>query len=1086
MLFSRKISILAICTLIATIPATSFADEKIKVPEVGTIDMPSKATSNAGSPTTVLSRHYIDRLHVNGAQISNEDINVANNLRFYGESSTAAATTQKEVSIPSITKLEAGQIIAVKPTETATKANDTLKLNDFAAYPMRYRNSAITTSTDSIVWYANTVSFFVFDGSYWHFAGGGSDNTSYSTMTQTNIDENNTGVRVVAASLLNANYQKKNTVDHYSVNKNGTWLDASAAITADETYLTETANDTDGSTQIGIKTANLANAGTNITGLTDSSAAADKGKLTTAYAVKEAITSATSGMITDVSGKQDKDNNQIYKVGYNGGWENAYNAIGVDTTYLKKTDNSTNGTTQVAVDSSKLASAGTGITSLTDSSAAADKGKLTTAYAVKEAITSATSGMITDVSGKQDKDNNQIYKVGYNGGWENAYNAIGVDTTYLKKTDNSTTGATEVAVDSTKLASAKANITDLTSSSTDANKGKLTTAYAVKQGLDDKQDKDTTTKYKVSQNGAWVNASNAVTVDTTYLKKTDNSTTGATQVAVDSSKLASAGTGITGLTDSSAAADKGKLTTAYAVKEAITSATSGMITDVSGKQDKDNNQIYKVGYNGGWENAYNAIGVDTTYLKKTDNSTNGTTQVAVDSSKLASAKADITDLTSSSTSANKGKLTTAYAVKTALDDKQAKDTTSKYMIGQNGSWVNASNAVTVDTTYLKKTDNSTTGATQVAVDSTKLASAMGNITTLTNSSTDADKGKLTTAWAVNQAIDNDINRFAKSHFVNAAPLLNENSVYWGMSHTSDSTAAKTVTIDSLDPGSINTGVFVIITPKATTNVPISTLNVNDSGAFPISYNGSTTISAADSGKIWKAGVPSMFVFDVNREWAYVGSDTDTTYTQGSGITISGTTINNAGVRDIKNPDNTTASTTIADGTIRANINGTVRYPLVRGWNKTVKYDGTNAVGSATKGVYVNASGVVTEMTHSVNADVPSTAVFTDTVTTVKNSDGTDGASTAADGSVQVTKDGTTTYPVVQGWSTMATNVSNKQNKPNKSGETTAAAGKVLTYTSDSLDNNVAARYIQVPVATGDPNDGGTVNSTTPLASIWVE
>lgn len=58
-----------------------------------------------------------------------------------------------------------------------------------------------------------------------------------------------------------------------------------------------------------------------------------------------------------------------------------------------------------------------------------------------------------------------------------------------------------------------------------------------------------------------------------------------------------------------------------------------------------------------------------------------------------------------------------------LADKQDADNTNVYKIGQNGSWVNASNAVTVDTTYLKKTDNSTTGATQIAIDSTKVTTS---------------------------------------------------------------------------------------------------------------------------------------------------------------------------------------------------------------------------------------------------------------------------------------------------------------------------------------------------------------------------
>ena len=61
-----------------------------------------------------------------------------------------------------------------------------------------------------------------------------------------------------------------------------------------------------------------------------------------------------------------------------------------------------------------------------------------------------------------------------------------------------------------------------------------------------------------------------------------------------------------------------------------------------------------------------------------------------------------------------------------LLNKQGKDTTQVYKIGQNGAWVAASNAVTVDTTYLKKTDNAETGATQVAIDTTKIATSGAN------------------------------------------------------------------------------------------------------------------------------------------------------------------------------------------------------------------------------------------------------------------------------------------------------------------------------------------------------------------------
>lgn len=115
---------------------------------------------------------------VNGAPLSNSA------SVFYGTSSTAAATVEKEVSIPSITTLDVGTVIVVQPTVTSTVANSTLKLNSFDAYPMRYNNAAITTSTDSIVWNAAYPSVWVFDGTYWRFVAHGIDsNTTYSTMS---------------------------------------------------------------------------------------------------------------------------------------------------------------------------------------------------------------------------------------------------------------------------------------------------------------------------------------------------------------------------------------------------------------------------------------------------------------------------------------------------------------------------------------------------------------------------------------------------------------------------------------------------------------------------------------------------------------------------------------------------------------------------------------------------------------------------------------------------------------------------------------------------------------------------------------
>ena len=128
---------------------------------------------------------------------------------YYGVSTSAADATQKEVSIPSITKLEAGQVIIVKPTITSTVANSTIKLNDFYPYPMRYGSAAITTSTDSVVWYAEVPSTFVFDGEYWRFVSRGGDNNTTYTINYT-VDAGNykAGVGSYAISRYSLIMQK--------------------------------------------------------------------------------------------------------------------------------------------------------------------------------------------------------------------------------------------------------------------------------------------------------------------------------------------------------------------------------------------------------------------------------------------------------------------------------------------------------------------------------------------------------------------------------------------------------------------------------------------------------------------------------------------------------------------------------------------------------------------------------------------------------------------------------------------------------------------------------------------------------------
>lgn len=118
----------------------------------------------------------------NETVLGSGNINIQSSKVAYGTSDTAGNVAEKEVSIPEITELNVGQILYIKPSASATVANLTIKLNNFTAYPIRYNNGAITTTTDDLVWSQNFVSQFIFDGTYWQFAGRGYDNNT--TYTQ--------------------------------------------------------------------------------------------------------------------------------------------------------------------------------------------------------------------------------------------------------------------------------------------------------------------------------------------------------------------------------------------------------------------------------------------------------------------------------------------------------------------------------------------------------------------------------------------------------------------------------------------------------------------------------------------------------------------------------------------------------------------------------------------------------------------------------------------------------------------------------------------------------------------------------------
>lgn len=171
--------------------------------------VPAIATTPEVDFKTVTSKAYVDSLisnndisghKVNGVALSNA------NITLYGRSSTGAATAAKAVKVynsaegdVTIGALSTGMVIVVKPTSTSTAAPTTLNVNGLGAKNMRYNGAAITTADAAKVWNKDNPSVWVYDGTYWHFAGGGRTDAlptgTANTLVTYNGTNSSTGVQ---------------------------------------------------------------------------------------------------------------------------------------------------------------------------------------------------------------------------------------------------------------------------------------------------------------------------------------------------------------------------------------------------------------------------------------------------------------------------------------------------------------------------------------------------------------------------------------------------------------------------------------------------------------------------------------------------------------------------------------------------------------------------------------------------------------------------------------------------------------------------------------------------------------------------
>ena len=88
-----------------------------------------------------------------------------------------------------------------------------------------------------------------------------------------------------------------------------------------------------------------------------------------------------------------------------------------------------------------------------------------------------------------------------------------------------------------------------------------------------------------------------------------------------------------------------------------------------------------------------------------------------------------------------------------------------------------------------------------------------------------------------------------------------NFLPYGVCGTAADTAAKTVTISNLDNFVLETGAIVAVKFTNASGIASPTLNVNDTGAKPITRYGTTAASTGTSTTGWRAGAVQIFVYD---------------------------------------------------------------------------------------------------------------------------------------------------------------------------------------------------------------------------------
>lgn len=122
-------------------------------------------------------------------------IKIASKEVYYGVSSTAAATQQKNVTINNLEKIEVGTQISITFTNAQTyNGKPTLKINNLDAATVN--NGAVN------MWQAGETVNFVYDGAYWLYIGSGVASTNkYGVTKLTNAVTNSSDTAITPAAV---------------------------------------------------------------------------------------------------------------------------------------------------------------------------------------------------------------------------------------------------------------------------------------------------------------------------------------------------------------------------------------------------------------------------------------------------------------------------------------------------------------------------------------------------------------------------------------------------------------------------------------------------------------------------------------------------------------------------------------------------------------------------------------------------------------------------------------------------------------------------------------------------------------------